>query len=55
MIGFFVAIIYYIVPAFSFYREFYGNRGYAYSFWDVSWETMLGIIVVHFFMVILLI
>ena len=51
MIGFFVAIIYYIVPAFSFYREFYGNRGYAYSFWDVSWETMLGIIVVHFFMV----
>jgi hypothetical protein len=51
MIGFLVAIIYYIVPAFSFYREFYGNRGYAYSFWDVSWETMLGIIVVHFFMV----
>ena len=51
MIGFFIAILFYIIPAFSFYIEFYGNRGYSYSFWDVSWEAMFAIIVLHFFMV----
>ena len=51
MIGFIISIIFFIIPAFSLFREFYGNRGYAYSFWDVSWEAMFGVIVVHFFMV----
>ena len=51
MLGFFISIIFYIVPVFSFFREFYGNRGYAYSYWDVSWEAMFGVIVLHFFMV----
>ena len=51
MIGFFIAILFHIIPAFSFFVEFYGNRGYSYSFWDVSFESMLIIIVVHFIMV----
>ena len=51
MIGFLLGIIFYIVPSFSFYREFYGKRGYVYSFWDVSWEALFCIIVIHFFMV----
>ena len=51
MIGFFISIIFYIIPAYSFFREFYGNRGYAYSYWDVSWEALFGVIVIHFFMV----
>ena len=51
MIGFFIAFLFYIVPAYSLYNDFYGNRGYAYSFWDVSLETILCIIVIHFFMV----
>ena len=51
MIGFFIAILFYVVPAFSLFMDNYGNRGYSYSFWDVSFETMLSIIVIHFIMV----
>jgi hypothetical protein len=51
MIGFFISILFFIIPAFSFYIEFYGNRGYAYSFWDVSWESLFSIIIIHFYMV----
>ena len=51
MIGFILGILFFVVPAFGLYREFYGNRGYVYSFWDVSWEALLSIIVTHFFMV----
>ena len=51
MIGFIIAILFFIIPSFSFYRDFYGNRGYVYSFWDVSWEALFGIIVLHFYMV----
>ena len=51
MIGFIIAILFFIIPAFSFYKDFYGNRGYSYSFWDVSWEAMFAIIISHFYMV----
>ena len=49
--GVFISILFFIIPAFSFYREFYGNRGYSYSFWDVSLVYLFGIIIVHFIMV----
>ena len=51
MIGCFIGIIFFIIPAYSYFKEFYGNKGYAFSFWDVSFEALLCIIVVHFFMV----
>ena len=51
MIGFIIAILFFIIPAFSFYKDFYGNRGYSYSFWDVSWEALFAIIISHFYMV----
>ena len=49
--GVFISILFFIIPAFSFYREFYGNRRYSYSFWDVSLVYLFGIIIVHFIMV----
>jgi len=51
MIGCFIGIIFFIIPAYSYYKEFYGNKGYTFSFWDVSFEALLSLIVVHFFMV----
>ena len=51
LLGCFISIIFFIIPAYSFYREFYGNRGYSNSFWDISLENILGIVIVHFFMV----
>ena len=51
MIGFFISIVFFIIPAFSLYMNFYDKRGYAYSFWDVSWESLFSIIVIHFYMV----
>ena len=53
LIGLFVSIIFFIVPAYSFYHNYYDRRGYAFSFWDVSLENILGIIIIHFFMVFL--
>jgi hypothetical protein len=51
MIGVFVSIVFFVIPAFSMYREFYDSRGYAFSFWDVSLVYFLGVCVLHFFMV----
>jgi magnesium-transporting ATPase (P-type) len=51
MIGCFIGIIFFIIPAYSYFKEFYGNKGYTFSFWDVSFEALLCIIIVHFFMV----
>ena len=53
MIAFFVSIVLFVIPAYSFYHGFYDNRGYVYSFWDVSFEYLFSIIVTHFFMVFL--
>jgi hypothetical protein len=47
----FISIIFYIIPAFSFYKGTYGMRGISYSFWDVSWESLFCIIITHFAMV----
>ena len=51
LLGFFLSIDFFIVPSFSFYREFYDNRGYCFSFWDVSLVYYLGVCIVHFSMV----
>ena len=51
MISFFTSIIFFVVPAYSFYHGFYDRRGIVYSFWDVSLENILSIIIIHFFMV----
>jgi hypothetical protein len=51
MLGVFISIVIFIIPAFSFYREFYGNRGYANSFWDVSIQNIFAVVISHFFMV----
>ena len=51
MLAVFISILYYIIPAFSFYKGTYGMRGITYSFWDVSWACLFGIILTHFAMV----
>ena len=51
MVGVFISIVFFIIPAFSMYREFYDSRGYAFSFWDVSLVYFLSVIILHFFMV----
>ena len=51
MLAFVISIIYYIIPAFSFYKGTYGKRGIVYSFWDVSWESIFCIVITHFMMV----
>ena len=51
MLAFFISVIYYIIPAYSFYKGSYGMRGIVYSFWDVSWESIFCIIITHFIMV----
>ena len=51
MIGVFVSIIFFIIPAYSLFRGFYDNRGINFSFWDVSLIYYLGVCVIHFFMV----
>ena len=51
MLACFISIIFYIIPAFSFYKGTYGMRGISYSFWDVSWESLFCIIITHFAMV----
>ena len=51
MLAFIISIIYYIIPAYSFYKGSYGMRGIVYSFWDVSWESIFCIIITHFAMV----
>ena len=51
MIAFFLAIPFFIIPAYSFYKGTYGMRGLAYSFWDLSWATLFSIILTHFAMV----
>ena len=53
MIGCFISIIFFLIPAYSFIHGFYDSRGYAYSFWDVSIECVLSVIIIHFFMVFL--
>ena len=51
MLAVFISILYYIIPAFNFYKGTYGMRGITYSFWDVSWACLFGIILTHFAMV----
>ena len=51
MLAVFISILYYIIPAFSFYKGTYGMRGITYSFWDVSWACLFSIILTHFAMV----
>ena len=51
MIAVFISIIFFIIPAFSFYKGTYGVRGIVYSFWDVSWACLFLIILTHFAMV----
>ena len=51
MIAFFLAILFFIIPAYSFYNGTYGMRGLTYSFWDLSWAILFGIILTHFAMV----
>ena len=51
VLGFFISCIFFLIPAFSFYKGTYGKRGITYSFWDVSWESLFTIIISHFFMI----
>jgi hypothetical protein len=51
MLAFFIAILFFIIPAFSFYKGTYGMRGITYSFWDLSWVSLFSIILTHFAMV----
>ena len=51
VLAIFIACIYFLIPAFSFYQGTYGMRGIVYSFWDVSWECLFCIIIAHFAMV----
>ena len=51
MIAAFISIIYFIIPAYSFFNGSYGMRGITYCFWDVSWECLFCIIITHFAMV----
>ena len=51
MLACFISIIFYIIPAFSFYKGTYGMKGISYSFWDVSWESLFCIIITHLAMV----
>ena len=51
MIAFFLSILIYIIPVYSFYKGSYGMRGITYSFWDASWESLFCVILIHFAMV----
>ena len=51
MVGVFISIVLFIIPAYSMYKEFYDSRGYAFSFWDVSLVYYLSSVILHFFMV----
>ena len=51
MIAAFISILLFVIPAYSMYKGFYDNRGYVFSFWDVSLTYFLGVCVLHFFMV----
>jgi magnesium-transporting ATPase (P-type) len=51
MIAFSIAILFFVIPAFSYYEGTYGTRGIVYSFWDVSWSFLFAIILTHFAMV----
>ena len=51
MIGVFISVVFFVIPGYSMYREFYDSRGYAFSFWDVSLVYFLSVIILHFMMV----
>ena len=51
MIAFFLAFLFLLIPAFSYFKGTYGTRGIVYSFWDVSWSFLFAVILVHFAMV----
>ena len=51
MLAFVISILFFIIPAYSFYEGTYGMRGITYSFWDVSWAALFAIILTHFAMV----
>ena len=46
-----ISCIFFLIPAFSFYEGTYGTRGIVYSFWDVSWQSLFCMIIIHFAMV----
>ena len=51
LLAVFISCIFFMIPAFSFFRGSYGSRGIVYSFWDVSWECLFCIVITHFAMV----
>ena len=51
MSAFFISIVFFIIPSYSFYKGSYGTRGIVYSFWDVSLECIFCIVITHFAMV----
>ena len=51
VLGVLISCIFFLIPAFSFYKGTYGMRGITYSFWDVSWNSLFTIIISHFFMI----